>query len=436
MNALFKNLFPCLGLGCLWVITTGNAPAASLEWPQFRGPSGNGWATQADLPITWSETTNIAWKVPIIGRGRSSPVLLEQFIWLTSAVEEGVVRTRIGSDDMQRATHVTLHAVCLERTTGKTLWQIQLYDVPNPDPVHWLNSWATPTPVVETGRVYCDFGTYGTACLDAKSGQVLWKQQLKCDHQVGPGSSPMLWKDRLILVRDGREAQYVTALDKNTGKQIWKTERPPIIANSPNTKKSFSTPLLIEADGAPQIVVPGPHWLVAYEPTTGKELWRVRHGNNFSIGSRPVFGYGMIFYSTGCMKAQLWAVRVNGHGDVSETHVAWKALRQVPVMSSPILVGDEIYWVSDDGMVTCAEAQTGLVHWQERLGGSFLASPIAMEGRLYFFRQDGKTILLKPGKQFERLAENTLSGNLVGTPAADERTLYLRTDTHLYGIRN
>jgi outer membrane protein assembly factor BamB len=436
MNALRKTMFVFLGVSCLWLMVVGNVPAASLDWPQFRGPLGNGLSPQANPPMLWSETTNVVWKVPLPGRGRSSPILQGKCIWLTAAIEQGVVRTRIGSDDMQKATHVTLLALCLDRETGKTLWQTQLYDVPNPDPVHWLNSWSTPTPTVEAGRLYCDFGTFGTACLNAQNGQVLWKQQLRCDHQVGPGSSPVLWHDSLVLVRDGRDAQYVTALDKNTGKTLWKTERPPIVANSANVKKSFSTPLVIEADGQEQMVVPGPHWLVSYNPASGKELWRVRHGNNFSIGSRPVFGHGMIYYSTGCMKAQLWAVRVNGQGDVSDTHVVWKALRVVPVMSSPILVGEEIYWVSDDSMATCADAKTGQVHWQERFGGSFLASPIATAGRLYFFRQDAKTFVVKPGKHLERLAENLLTGNLVGTPAVDERSFYLRTDTHLYCIRN
>jgi len=254
------------------------------------------------------------------------------------------------------------------------------------------------------------------------------------DHQVGPGSSAVLWQNLLVLVRDGRDAQFVTALDKETGRTVWKTDRPPIAASSGNLKKSFVTPLLVRAGGRSQLISPGAHWVVSYEPGTGKEFWRVRHGEGFSIGSCPVFGHGLVCFSTGCMKPQLWAVRVDGEGDVTGTHVAWKTPRQVPVMSSPVLAGDELYWVSDDGLASCADARSGQVHWQERLGGSHLASPLCAEGRLYFFNRDGKTTVLKAGKTFEVLAENPLEGPLVATPAVVDRAIFLRTDTSLYRI--
>ena len=412
------------------------ASSYSLDWPQFRGPSGNGSAPQADPPITWSETNNITWKVPITGRGRSSPITIGEHIWLTTAVEQGVVRTNIRSDDMQIAEHVSLRAVCLARNTGKSLWETTLFDVPHPDPVHWLNSWATPTPVAEPARVYCDFGTYGTVCLDASSGKVIWKARLQLDHQVGPGSSPLLWRDRLFLVRDGRDAQYVAALDKNTGQTIWKTERPPLVGSGGEAKKSFCTPMLVEQGGDAQLIAPGAQWAVAYEPLTGKEIWRVHHGRGFSIGTSPIFGHDLVYFGTGCFKPQLWAVRANGHGDVTETHTSWKTLRQVPILSSPTLSGDDIYWVSDDGMATCADAANGDIQWQERLGGPCLASPIATHGRIYFFRQDGTTIVTKAGRLFEKLSENPLHGTVIATPALGERALYLRTDTHLYCIGN
>ena len=421
-----------------WVLLAFVCPITLLgvDWPQFRGPKGDGQALGANPPVAWSDTTNLAWKVSVTGRGRSSPVVLGDRIWLTTAVEQGVVRKRIGADDMQTAEHVSLRAVCLDRATGKPIWEAVLFEVSNPDPVHWLNSWATPTPVVEPGRVYCEFGTFGTVCLEAATGKVLWQRQIHADHQVGPGTSPVLWQDRLLLVRDGREAQYVTALDKSTGQTLWKADRPPINTSSPNLKKSFSTPLLLEQDGQAQLVAPGPHWTVAYDPAQGKEIWRVRHGDGFSIGTSPVQGQGLVFFGTGCFKAQLFAVRASGHDDVTATHVAWKSLRQVPVMSSPVLVGDEIYWVSDDGMVTCANLHSGEVHWQERLGGSCLASPIAAQGRLYFFRQDAKTLVFKAGKTPERLAENSLEGTLIATPAVGDRALYLRTDSHVYCIQH
>ncbi|MCX6928608.1 MAG: PQQ-binding-like beta-propeller repeat protein [Verrucomicrobia bacterium] len=407
---------------------------AAKDWPQFRGPRGDGSATTKNLPLVWSKTNNIAWKSPVPGRGRSSPVVLDDHIWLTLAIEQGALRTRIGPDDMQTAEHITLKAVCLDRSSGKIVWESTLFEVDKPAPVHWLNSWATPTPVVEPGRLYCDFGTFGTACVDSQTGQVLWQKRLALDHQVGPGSSPVLWQNLLLLVRDGRDAQYVTALDKKTGQTVWKTDRPPIDTPSTDLRKAFSTPLLIQSGGHTQMIAPTAHWIVSYDPGTGKEFWRARHGQGFSFGSCPVFGKGMAFFSTGCFKAQLWAIRVDGEGDVTSTHIAWKCPRQVPVMSSPVLAGSELYWVSDDGMASCADAQSGAVHWQERLGGTYLASPLYAAGRIYFFGMDGKTTVVKAGKQFERLAENFVQGPLVATPALLDQSIFLRTDTHLYRI--
>ena len=405
-----------------------------LNWPQLRGPRGDGTSLATHVPLHWSETNNLVWKVSIPGRGRSSPVILGDRIWLTLAVEQGVVRKRIEGDDMQTAEHVSLEVVCLDRAKGKILWRAPLFEVDNPAPVHWFNSWATPTPVVEPGRVYCDFGVFGTACLNAKTGKIFWKARLPVDHQVGPGSSPVLYKELLVLVRDGRDAQYLAALDTKTGKEVWRTERPPIVASSSNLKKSFVTPLVVSTGGRTQLLSPGAHWVVSYEPATGKEIWRARHGVGFSIGSCPVFGHGMVYFSTGCMKPQLWAIRVNGTGDVTTTHAAWKTTRQVPVMSSPVLFGDELYWTSDDGIANCANAENGEVYWQERMNQQHLASPLLAEGRVYFFGKEGKTIVVKAGKSIEKLAENELEGVVVATPAIVDRTIFLRTDTHLYRI--
>ncbi len=407
---------------------------AELSWPQLRGPRGDGTSLATHVPLHWSETNNLVWKVSLPGRGRSSPVVLGDRIWLTLAVEQGVVRKRIGGDDMQTAEHASLEVVCLDRATGKILWRTKLFDVANPDPVHWFNSWATPTPVVEPGRLYCDFGTFGTACLNAETGEIVWKTRLPSDHQVGPGSSSLLYKKLLIMIRDGREAQYVVALDTKTGTEVWKTDRPPIVASSPNLKKSFVTPLMVDTGGRTQLLAPTAHWMVSYDPATGRELWRVRHGEGFSIGSCPVFGNGTVYFSTGCFKPYLWAVRVDGAGDVTTTHAVWKTTRQVPIMSSPLLLGDELYWTSDDGMANCADARSGEAHWQERMNEQHLASPLLAEGRLYFFGMNGKTTVVKAGKPFEKLAENLLEGVVVATPAILDRTIYLRTDTHLYRI--
>ena len=236
------------------------------------------------------------------------------------------------------------------------------------------------------------------------------------------------------MVRDGRDAQYLAALDKKTGREVWRTARPPITTSSTNLKKSFVTPLLVSVGGRTQLISPGAQWVVSYEPATGREIWHARHGDGFSIGSCPVFGDGTVFFSTGCMKPQLWAVRVDGAGDVTATHAAWKTTRQVPVMSSPVLSGDQLYWTSDDGIANCVSARNGEVGWQERMNEPHLASPLLAEGRVYFFGKEGKTTVVKAGQPFERLAENRLDGVVVATPAIVDRTIFLRTDTHLYRI--
>lgn len=408
--------------------------AAERDWPQFRGPRGDGSSHAKDVPVTWSETNNLAWKVSVPGRGRSAPVVMGDHVWLTLAVERGVMRTRIESDDMQTAEHVSLEVVCLDARDGTLVWRTKLFDVEKPDPVHWFNSWATPTPVIEAGELYCDFGTFGTACLNAADGKEIWRTQLPVDHQVGPGSSPVLYQNLLVLVRDGRDAQYVTALDKQTGKQVWRTERPPIEASSGNLKKSFVTPLLVEVAGKKQLISPGAHWVVSYDPANGQEFWRAKHGRGFSIGSCPVFGDGVAYFSTGCMKPSLWAIRADGAGEVTTTHANWTTMRQVPVMSSPLLLGDMLFWTSDDGMANCASTKDGEAHWQERLNQQHLASPLLAEGRVYFFGKEGKTTVVKADRTFEKLAENLLEGTVVATPAIVDGTIFLRTDTHLFRI--
>ncbi|MBM4036775.1 MAG: serine/threonine protein kinase [Planctomycetes bacterium] len=421
-------------LGACVLALAASLAAAGEDWPQFRGPGGDGLSRSANPPLDWSESKNIAWKAAVPGRGRSSPVLLGGRIWLTTAVEQGVVRKRIAGEDMAAADHVALGAACLDRATGKLLWHVTIFDLPKPAPVHWLNSWATPTPVVEPGRLYCDFGAMGTACLDAETGKPLWTQRFPIDHMVGPGSSPLLYRDLLVLVRDGCEQQYVIALDKKTGETAWKAPRPPI--DSPaHMRKAYSTPLLIEAGGATQMVAVGARWAVSYDPATGKELWRVRHGNGWSLAPRPVAGNGLVCICTGAMVPQLWAIRLDGQGDVTKSHVAWKfAEVPFPLMSSPILVGKELYSANDEGVVLCLDALTGQTLWRTRLGGPAMAAPVHAAGRVYFWTRDGKGIVFKAGRQLDKLAESQLDGTVVASPAIVADAIYLRTDTHLYRI--
>ncbi len=427
----------------IWMILTFSVAAAD-DWPQFRGPGGQGCSEASGLPLKWSETENITWKTPITGLGWSSPVVLGDQIWMTTADEkpasEEEAKKRLRGNSMasslEVAASVTWRAVCVDRKTGKVLRDVKLFTLEYPAPIHQMNSYASPTPVLEPGRVYCDFGTYGTVCLDSTSGKILWERTLPIDHQVGPGSSPALYGDLLVLVRDGCDKQYITALDKKTGKTVWKTDRPPMATPIDHFRKAYSTPLVIKSGGRDQMIVPGAQWVVAYEPASGKEIWRVDYGRQFSTTSRPVFGHGMAYIGTGFIKAELWAIRPDGQGDVTKTHVAWKATRQIPKRSSPVLAGKEIYVVSDNGVATCFDAETGETRWTERMAGDYSVSPVYAGGRIYFFSQDARTTVLKPGKEYTKLAENQLEGRMLASPAFVDNAIFLRTNSHLYRIEN
>jgi outer membrane protein assembly factor BamB len=428
---------PSRSIQCIWVgfmVFAGAALAHVEDWPQFRGPTGDGIAVATNLPLTWSPTQNVAWKAAVPGRGRSSPVLLGDRIWLTTAIETGLRTFADGPDQMQQADRVVIEVVCLDRATGRQVFQVELFAVEKPAAVNSLNSYATPTPVVEPGRLYCDFGTFGTACLDAGTGRVLWRRQLPLDHHHGPRSSPVLYHNLLVLVRDGRNQQFVTALDKQTGKTVWKTDRPSIRSPIPEFHKSFSTPLVFEANGPVQMVVPGAQWLVAYEPETGKEIWRVDDGNGETVAPRPVYGRGLVYLSTGVMggRAQLWAVRVDGQGDVTPTKVVWKLTTQMGFMPSPLLVGQDLYLLSDDGFVSCVDALSGATVGKFRAGGKYAASPVYAQGRIYCFSREGKTVVLRANRDLTLLAENQLDGPVFASPALVGSALYVRTDRDLY----
>lgn len=420
--------------------TPDSAPVSANQrqtadaWPQFRGPTGNGISAATNVPLTWSSNQNVKWKSPVPGRGRSSPVLLGERIWLTTALETNTREFAAGPDRMQQAERVVIGVVCLDRATGEERYHTEVFAVDHPPAVNLLNSYATPTPVVESGRLYCDFGTFGTACLDSDTGQVLWKRQLPLEHYQGPGSSPTVYRDLLILVRDGGDQQYVTALDKETGNTVWKSDRPPLSTPVPIFRKSFSTPLVFEAAGRVQMVVPGAQWFVSYEPATGREIWRVDNGKGETVAPRPVYGAGLVYLSTGVFsgKPQLWAVRVEGQGDVTQSHVAWKLPSAIGFMASPLLLGRELYLVSDESFVTCVDASSGEVVGKVRAGGNYAASPVYAEGRIYCFSREGRTVVFRAGRELTVLAENQLDGPVFASPAIVHSAIYLRTDTHLY----
>ena len=380
------------------------------DWPQFRGPDGQGHSSDRGLPLRWSETENIAWKVPIPGRGWSSPVILGEHIWLTTGVDEGR----------------SLRALRLHGVTGRVLQDVEVFHKDNPGRIHAKNSHASPTPILEENRVYVHYGAHGTACLSS-DGRILWKTELKYEHGHGPGGSPVLFQDLLIVSCDGTDVQYMVALDKQTGKIRWKRFR--------RGRMAYSTPLVIRVEGVDQVVSTGGDGVVAYNPLSGEEIWWLRY-DGFSNVPRPVFGLGLVFICSGFDPPPfLYAIRPNGSGDVTQTHVVWSRKRGVPLNPSPLLVDEELYIVSDRGIATCLNARTGRTYWRQRLGGDFSASPIYADGRIYFLNEEGETTVISAGTQFKKLATNLLDGRTLSSMAVSGKSIYLRTDRYLYRIK-
>jgi outer membrane protein assembly factor BamB len=392
---------------------------AADNWPQLFGPTGDGQSGATGLPVTWSETENVKWKTPIHDRGHSSPVIWDRQIWLTTAAKDGK----------------QMFAVCVDRDSGKIVFDLKLYDIEKPEFCFPLNSYASPTPVVEAGRVYVHFGTYGTTCLDTQTGKPLWERRdLHCVHFRGPGSSPILCGDLLILHFDGFDVQYLVALDKKTGKTVWKTDRSTEFGDMDgDLRKAYATPTVITTGGKQQLISPGAKAAMAYDPNSGAELWKIRY-DGFSNVARPLFSQGLVLINTGFGSPELWAVRPDGRGDVTGSHVVWKQRKGVPAKPTPVIVGDAIYMVNDSGIASCIEVASGKPLWQSRVGGEFSASPLVADGRIYVPDQDGKTIVLAPGREFQQLAANKLAEGCMASPAAVGKAIYLRTKTHLYRI--
>jgi outer membrane protein assembly factor BamB len=412
------------------------AVAARADWPEFRGPWGNGHASAPGdtrllgLPLHWNETDNVRWKTEIPYRGWSTPVVLGGQVWVTTATDEG---------------H-DFFAICVEAETGKTRYHEKVFHCDEPEPLGngaSMNCYATPSPVIEPGRVYVHFGRFGTACLDTSNGKVLWKREdIVCRHYRGPASSLVRFEDLIILTMDGVDVQYHVALDKQTGATVWKTARsvawndenvPGPMARDGDLRKAHSTPLIGTVAGKPQMFSTGAKAAYGYDPRTGRELWKVQY-NDWSVAPRPLYDQGLVFLVTGLNRRELWAVKPDGQGDVTDSHVTWKFNNRVGKYASPILVEGLIYTAAEENYVTCVEAATGQMVWSERIGGKYAASPIYADGRLYFCDQQGATRVLKPGRTCEVLATNALANGFMASPAASGKALFLRTKTHLYRV--
>jgi outer membrane protein assembly factor BamB len=389
-----------------------SVPLAAQDWPQFRGPDGQGHASERGVPLEWSATRNVTWKTAVPGRGWSSPIVANGRVWLTTATS--------GRDG-------ALRLLAYDVASGREALNVEVFRIGNASLLNEKNSHASPTPVVDGDRIYLHFGADGTAAL-AASGEILWTTRLRYESQHGGGGSPVVHGDLLIVSCDGFDDAFVVALDKHTGKQRWKTRR-----RRP-WSQAYSTPLVIRVGDREQVVSVGAHYTAAYEPASGREIWRVSYGDGFSNVPRPVYGDGLVYIATGFQQPALMAVRVDGTGDVTRSHVAWTLQRAAPLTPSPLLAGNELYIVNDAGIASCVDARTGTVHWMQRLGGSFSASPVLADGRIYFLDEDGVTTVLAPGQTFRILGRNSVEGPTLASMATAARSLFIRTATHLYRI--
>jgi outer membrane protein assembly factor BamB len=418
-------------ISLLFSLAILSTAGADTDWPQFRGPTGNGHCNAKNLPVEWSESDGIKWKVAVHGRAWSSPVILGSQVWMTSATEDGK----------------ELSLIVVDKATGRTLFDKKLYDVETPQFAHRFNSYASPTPAAENGRVYVTWGSPATACLDAKTFKILWERRdLVCDHFRGAGSSPILFENLLIMNHDGADTQYVIALDKRTGKTVWQTHRSVDYQDlTPEGKpyrdgdmrKAFSTPHIGELDGKPILLSSGAKAHYAYDPRDGRELWRVDHPDQHSASTRPLLAHGLAYFPTGFGKGELIVVRADRSGALAAKDLAWHEKRSIPKKPSLLMVNDLLFMVDDGGIASCYEAVSGKLVWQERLAqraGNFSASPLLADGRIYISNEEGNTYVFAADREFKLLATNALESGCMASPAISENAIFLRTKTHLYRI--
>lgn len=456
-------------------------PGGEFLWPQFRGPGGEGVVTQKGLPLEWSETKNVVWKTPLAG-GWSSPVIQGDQIWLSTCIEfpapekkeaekkeptaekpkSAEVKSAKPIDPLATAAErekladnekkakdeeeakkkaaekaaekppappeppIELRAVCLDRTSGKIVHDVLLFRIEAPAKIHKKNNHASPTPVIDGERIFYHFGAHGTACITTE-GKIVWKtQELKYNHRHGPGGSPVVHKDFLLLSCDGTDVQYVVGLDKNTGAIRWKSPR--------EGRMAYTTPQLVTIDGQVQLISTGGDAVMGYEPETGKEIWRCKY-KGYSLVPRPIVAHGFAYICTGYDVPTMFALKLGGKGDLTE-QIAWTVKKGAPLNPSPVVVGDELYMVSDNGIATALNAVTGEEVWQKRIGGNFSASPLVADGRIYLLDEQGKCTVIGLGKEFNELAVNQVEGRTLGSLSVAGKSIFLRTDTHLYRLEN
>lgn len=415
------------------VLCIGSVSWADENWNQFRGPRGDGTSTEKGLPVTFAEgSAAIVWKTPLVGRAWSSPVIWGKQIWVTNAPE--IQNTTKENPKLDKP--LRLSAVCVDLESGKILRDLVLFEVDTPQFTHATNSYGSPTPYIEEGRVYIHFGAYGTACLDSATGKKIWERtDLKCDHFRGPGSSPIVDGNLLFLTFDGYDQQYITALNKLTGETVWKKDRNVDFGTTDgDAKKAYSTPKLIEVGGRRLLVSPFASATIAYDPQTGTPIWTVRHGGMNAAG-RPLYGNGLLYISSADGPNPLVAVSPTGEGDITK-NIAWRTNKAVPKRPSQLLIGDLLFMMNDGGVASCLDAKTSTEIWTTRLPGEYWASPLYANGLVYCFSQQGHIPVFEASREFKLVADNKFDEGFVASPAVAGKSLILRSKGHLYRVEN
>lgn len=385
---------------------------AAKYWPRWRGPSGQGLASGAGYPDAWSAKENVLWKVQVPGSGNSSPIVWGDRVFLTTARDGGR----------------RLSVLAFRRTDGSLLWETFL-PAGQTDYAHYKNGFASATPATDGERVYASFGSRGLIALDL-DGKIVWHRNLgRIDNYHGPAGSPLLYKNRVIVYQDQSSGSFIGAFDARTGAPIWRTARTAFVG--------WGTPIAIHVGDHDEVIVNGESTVRAYDPGTGRELWHC-NGSTDEVIPTPVVGYGLVFCASGRAGPTL-AIRPGGQGDVTRTHVAWKSPRGSPFVPSPILYSEHLYTVNDmASIVTAFDAATGRSIWQGRLGiarsEGCSASPVAVDGKVFFTNDDGETFVLRDGPAFELLHVNRIGERTLASPALVDGRWYIRTDQHLVAI--
>lgn len=429
----------CLSVACVFFVSLSGLSAQAadpgLSWPFRNGPTMDGHVRPADadgLPTEFDEASgkNIKWKIPLEGLGNSTPVIGAGRIWLTSATKDGKQQ----------------FVYCINDETGEVLHHRLLFENEDPESLNnEINTYASPSCALEADAVYVHFGSYGTARLDVQTGEVVWQRRdIKCRHFRGPGSSPVIFQNLLILTFDGIDAQFLMALDKKTGETVWRTDRSTDYGDldkdgkpkrEGDLRKAYGTPGLHEVNGRTQLISVGSRAGFGYDVLTGEEIWSFRHAD-FNAATPPIFHDGLAILNTGDRSANMLAVKLDEStvGDITDTHIQWDRDKGNCRLAAPLLVGDRIFMVTDTGVAVCLDAQSGAEIWKDRLGGTHVASPLTASGLIYFCSEEGDVTIIRAADEFEIMARNHIAEGMRASPAAAHGNLYLRTFRHLYCI--